>query len=231
MEEYIETMTEYFSKYKSNNQYYVAIKHHVAMYLLRKGYRVEDCRRVINVNHASVIHYRDNFKQHHWAEKFITENLGRYVAESIYPYSGKQQKLRERKIERSPGIKLEKQSRPYADRNKAFHISQKYVDICEVFGMNKKTREHIMLSNRNYLILYLQLTYNTPEKHLCSLFGITHPALFNASQQVRQQIADVDSKFYRHNEYLRYILHGDTRTGKIFLWSKGKGKPPGSDES
>ena len=231
MEDRIKTLTDYFARFKSNNKYYVAMKYYAAMDLMRKGYRISDVAKILNVNHATIYNYKDNYQKHEWADDFIEQNFERYIETSTYPYSSNSSKRKREKQISNPGAKIEKYVRPYCKRNTAFNISQKYVDICEIFGMNKKTREQIMLSNRNYLILYLQLTYNTPEKHLCALFGITHPALFNASQQVRQQIADVDSKFYRHNEYLRYILHGDTRTGNIFLWSKGKGKPPGSDES
>ena len=230
MEDRIKTLTDYFARFRSNNKYYVAMKHYAAMDLMRKGYRISDIAKILNINHATIYNYKDNYQKHEWADDFIKQNFARYIETATYPYSSSNsQKLKEKQVS-NPGAKIEKYVRPYSKRNVAFGVSQKYVDICEIFGMNKKTREERMIYNRNYLILYLRLTYNTSDRHLCQLFGITHSSIANAIDSTRRLIADCNQSFYRTNEQLRYILHGDTRTGKIFLWSKGKGSAPSSDE-
>jgi len=233
MEKRIEELTIYFSRYKSNNMYYVAIKHHVAMHLMKKGFKSSTIGRILNVDHSTVLHYRDKYTAHDWAGKFIEQNFDRYLAESIYPHSGNYKKrLKEKHIKPNGDIKVTTVKRECNAPKTLFGMPQKYVDICEVFGMGKKNRDDIIQFNRNYLILYLKVEYDVPDKYLQSLFNISHSAIINALGTVREKINKVDPMFYKHTEVLRYILHnGDTRTGKIFLWSKGQGKPPGCYES
>ena len=80
----------YFNEVNIKDQYYVAMKYH-AIKLAKRIYpeiTLKQLAELVNLkNHASVLHYMNNYIPLHGHRKFIDEHFNFFITNKIYPIS------------------------------------------------------------------------------------------------------------------------------------------------
>ena len=87
-------MRKYFRNYRSNNQYYVAMKKHTARLLHREGKTLKQIARAICMKER-IIKYLLTKQDEEWYEEFIEMNYDRMINNFTYPISVRKGKKRD----------------------------------------------------------------------------------------------------------------------------------------
>ena len=86
--QFIKVLTDYFSHYTSRNLYYSAMKHKTILTLRNLNYTLYEIRDVLNLtNHATIVHYIQNYKKFYGYDEFINEHYMECILKGLYPTS------------------------------------------------------------------------------------------------------------------------------------------------
>ena len=85
--EYFKTIKHYFDRIRRTKESYVVeLRRQVALDLHAKGHTLSEIGRLINRNHATVIHLL-KIKSHKYIEKEVKANYKQWIIDEVYPQS------------------------------------------------------------------------------------------------------------------------------------------------